>query len=433
MSALPRPDLPPGPHRELVDALHELHHRAGWPSLRALAKEAGCSHTTVSKVFSSSQLPAWGTVELLVEAMGGDVPQFHRLWLAVARGAAERAEGAGARGSLRRALGGAAPPRVRHRAAGGDRRGRHGQEPSGESRCWRRWTCLVAFGTCLPLSHSVPLMPVADALASASAADHGRRVDELVVRGPAYLRPALARLLPELDPGPGPGPDARPAAAVPRRGSTARDPAAPGPRRPALGGPGHAGPPGAPVVSRAPVSPGGHLATGRLDPVGRDPRLVATDAPPAGHVTMELRALDRRETAEQIERLGVPPDPGLVDRVYARSGGQPLFTEQLAVHGGEELPELLADLLDRRLGALGPDAEVVAVRLGVADRPLPVGLLGELTLRGERLDAALHELKDRYLLASSAAGVALGHPLLAEAARQRLLPHERRASAPPSG
>ena len=120
--------------------------------------------------------------------------------------------------------------------------------------------------------------------------------------------------------------------------------------------------------------------------------------------TLELRPLDRHQTAEQIEQLGVAPEPGLVDRVYARSGGRPLFTEQLAVHGGEELPEVLADLLDRRLSALGPDAELVAVRLGVADRPLPTQLLAELTLLGERLDAALHELRNRYLLASSAGG-----------------------------
>ena len=74
MSALPRPDLPTGPHRELVDALHDLHHRAGWPSLRRLAAETGVSHTTVSKALSSPALPTWGTLELLVEAMGGDRP-----------------------------------------------------------------------------------------------------------------------------------------------------------------------------------------------------------------------------------------------------------------------------------------------------------------------------------------------------------------------
>ena len=81
MGALPRPDIPPGAHRELIDALHDLHHRAGWPSLRRLAAAAGCSHTTVSKAFSTRALPAWGTLELLVEAMEGDTTAFHNLWL----------------------------------------------------------------------------------------------------------------------------------------------------------------------------------------------------------------------------------------------------------------------------------------------------------------------------------------------------------------
>jgi transcriptional regulator with XRE-family HTH domain len=82
MGALPRPEVPPGPHRELVGVLHDLHHRAGWPSLRRLAEQTGVSHTTVSKALSSATLPRWGTVELLVEAMGGDVAQVRELWLA---------------------------------------------------------------------------------------------------------------------------------------------------------------------------------------------------------------------------------------------------------------------------------------------------------------------------------------------------------------
>ena len=82
MSRLPRPDLRSGAHRDLVDALHDLHHRAGWPRLRTLANAAGCSPTTVSTVFSMPKLPSWGLVELLVEAMGGDSHEFHRLWLA---------------------------------------------------------------------------------------------------------------------------------------------------------------------------------------------------------------------------------------------------------------------------------------------------------------------------------------------------------------
>ena len=82
VGGLPRPEIPPGSQRELVDALHDLHHRAGWPSLRVLAREAGCSHTTVSRVFSSTRLPTWGVLEVVVEALDGDVSEFRQLWLA---------------------------------------------------------------------------------------------------------------------------------------------------------------------------------------------------------------------------------------------------------------------------------------------------------------------------------------------------------------
>jgi len=82
MGSLPRPDLPDGPVRALFDGLHDLHHAAGWPSLRDMAKEIGCSHTTVSTAFSGPRPPRWGLLELIVEALGGDTERFHRLWLA---------------------------------------------------------------------------------------------------------------------------------------------------------------------------------------------------------------------------------------------------------------------------------------------------------------------------------------------------------------
>ncbi|HZN20782.1 MAG TPA: tetratricopeptide repeat protein [Micromonosporaceae bacterium] len=82
MAALPRPPVPEGPVRALFDALHALHHRAGWPSLRVIAKDVGCSHTTVSAAFSEPRVPRWGLLELIVESLGGDTELFHRLWLA---------------------------------------------------------------------------------------------------------------------------------------------------------------------------------------------------------------------------------------------------------------------------------------------------------------------------------------------------------------
>jgi tetratricopeptide (TPR) repeat protein len=85
MGALPRPALPDGALRLLFDELHELHHRAGWPSLRDMSRDVGCSHTTVSAAFSEPRLPRWGLLELIVETLGGDTEQFHGLWLAASR------------------------------------------------------------------------------------------------------------------------------------------------------------------------------------------------------------------------------------------------------------------------------------------------------------------------------------------------------------
>ena len=82
MGALPKPRLPDQPAQALFDALHELHHRAGWPSLRDMAREVGCSHTTVSGAFAGPKVPRWGLLELIVETLHGDVERFHQLWVA---------------------------------------------------------------------------------------------------------------------------------------------------------------------------------------------------------------------------------------------------------------------------------------------------------------------------------------------------------------
>lgn len=82
MGALPRPALADSPAATLFAELHALHHRAGWPSLREMAKAVGCSHTTISAAFSEPRVPRWGLLELIVETLDGDVERFHELWLA---------------------------------------------------------------------------------------------------------------------------------------------------------------------------------------------------------------------------------------------------------------------------------------------------------------------------------------------------------------
>ncbi|WP_166351890.1 ATP-binding protein [Phytoactinopolyspora limicola] len=81
MGELPRPTVADTALAALFDALHRLHHEAGWPSLRTMAREVGCSHTTVAAAFSEPRAPRWGLLELIVETLGGDTSYFHRLWL----------------------------------------------------------------------------------------------------------------------------------------------------------------------------------------------------------------------------------------------------------------------------------------------------------------------------------------------------------------
>jgi len=77
VGSLAKPDMATPAARRLVDALHELHHHAGRPSLRDLGRQVGVSRTTVGAAFSEPRVPRWGLLELIVEALGGDVDEFH--------------------------------------------------------------------------------------------------------------------------------------------------------------------------------------------------------------------------------------------------------------------------------------------------------------------------------------------------------------------
>ena len=84
------------------------HHHAGRPSLRDLGRQVGVSRTTVGAAFSEPRVPRWGVLELIVEALGGDIDEFHRLWLT-----ATPSPGPG-----RRCRDGATDPSIRRRPAG---------------------------------------------------------------------------------------------------------------------------------------------------------------------------------------------------------------------------------------------------------------------------------------------------------------------------
>ena len=112
--------------------------------------------------------------------------------------------------------------------------------------------------------------------------------------------------------------------------------------------------------------------------------------------------------------------------IYERSEGLPLFTEQLVAEPDPVLPELLGELLDRRLAPLDEPAWQVVRSLATAGRPLSEALLGDVTgLTSAALASTLHDLDARHLLRTGRSNrIGLRHALLAEAAARRLTAHE---------
>ena len=75
----------PGPAGDIALELQRLHLLAGEPSMRAIARSTALSHDTVHRVLTGLALPQWGPLELVVEALHGDVEAFRVLWVAARR------------------------------------------------------------------------------------------------------------------------------------------------------------------------------------------------------------------------------------------------------------------------------------------------------------------------------------------------------------
>ncbi len=144
---------------------------------------------------------------------------------------------------------------------------------------------------------------------------------------------------------------------------------------------------------------------------------------------IDLTGLSRDELAEQLaDILGAPPDGPLLDRLFARSEGNPLFAEELLAAGLDGLgavPPSLADALALRIERLGDDAQEI-VRVLSAGGQLDDAVLAEVSgLDRRALREGVREAVGSHIVVLEGDRYTLRHALVREAVHDELLPGER--------
>ncbi|REG00935.1 regulatory LuxR family protein [Asanoa ferruginea] len=175
-----------------------------------------------------------------------------------------------------------------------------------------------------------------------------------------------------------------------------------------------------------------------LDPTRLLGRWFAELTRQSGVKQLHLDRLSRPEVAEHIHGLvGAPAPSAFVDEVYARADGNAFFTEQLvaALHDGgaltpgATLPWNLAQLLLAQAKRVRDDGQQVLAALAVAGRGLDEQLLAAITgLSGRGLATALQELADAWLIDRPGMDgrYRLRHALVGEAVSGDMLAGDRR-------
>jgi DNA-binding CsgD family transcriptional regulator/tetratricopeptide (TPR) repeat protein len=145
-----------------------------------------------------------------------------------------------------------------------------------------------------------------------------------------------------------------------------------------------------------------------------------------------MARLDKLQTGAQLVGiLGEAPTTDLVDAVFARSEGNPFFTEELlaAIRAGSlQLPATLGDLLRGRVQALPVPARHALRVVAVGGRRVPHQLLAAVASLSEaQLDRALRAAVANQLLVTRPGqdGYDVRHALLREVVDADLLPGER--------
>lgn len=76
---------------DVLKSLRELRAEAGSPTFRAIARQAGVSHTVVADLFKGKRV-AWRTAERIIRAMSGEPATYRDDWPQPAQKAASPGE-----------------------------------------------------------------------------------------------------------------------------------------------------------------------------------------------------------------------------------------------------------------------------------------------------------------------------------------------------
>ena len=145
---------------------------------------------------------------------------------------------------------------------------------------------------------------------------------------------------------------------------------------------------------------------------------------------LELGRLDRDAVEHQLRLIeGGSLAPGVADRIWRRSEGNPLFVEELFAAGETDAPRSVIDVLLARVARLDPGPMALVEAAAVAGRPVDDRLLAEvLDLPEAEIDDRLRVALDHRVLQLEPAtgGFRFRHELLREVVEAELLPGSRR-------
>ena len=146
-------------------------------------------------------------------------------------------------------------------------------------------------------------------------------------------------------------------------------------------------------------------------------------------ISMSLGRLTRRQTGDLVAQLaGETPADELIEAVYRRTDGNPLFVQALvtAPEPSDELPETLRDLLVGSVRRLPePTQEVIRVASAGGPRTGHRLLAAVTGLDDAELARALRPAVAANVLVAGAAEYTFRHALISEAVHDELLPGER--------